>query len=88
MSRQRKAKLFTTPEMLEDCKKKPRQQAKKKKHQRNAEKIIDNDNVINIKNHEEQEDMEIIREKAGGCNIYHTLRKTYDNTKKETWLLH
>ena len=44
---------LTTPEMLEDCKKKQRHnQQKKKSYQRKV-------NVMNVKDHEEQEDMKI-----------------------------
>ena len=40
MSRQRKAKLFTTPEMLEDCNRKQRQQEKKKKKKGNIKGML------------------------------------------------
>ena len=43
-------------------------------------------NVMNVKDHEEQEDMQISeKEDDTACNIYLTLQKTY--TKKETWLI-
>ena len=48
--------VLTTPEMLEDYKKKPRHSKQKKKnYQRNVIKI--QVNVMNIKDHEKQEDM-------------------------------
>ena len=41
---------------------------------------------MNIKDGEEEQDMEISEKEDGtACNIYRTLWKT--NTKKETWLL-
>ena len=63
----KKGEVQTTPEMLEDWKKKPRHSKQKKKktkknYQRNVIKI--QVNVMNVKDHEEQEDMEI-SEKAG-----------------------
>ena len=42
--------------------------------------------MMNIKDDEEQEDMEISeKEDDTACNIYHTLWKTY--TKKKMWLI-
>ena len=41
---------------------------------------------MNVKDQEEQVDMEISEKKYDtACNIYHTLWKTY--TKKKTWLI-
>ena len=54
----KKGKVLTTPKMLEDYKNKIKtQQGKKKNYQRNVIKI--QVNVMNVKDHEEQEDKEI-----------------------------
>ena len=57
--------VLTTPEMLEDCKKKPRHsQRKKKSYQRKV-------NVMNVKDHEEQEDMEISQKVGWWHSLQH-----------------
>ena len=54
----KKGKVLTTPKMLKDYKNKTKtQQGKKKNYQRNVIKI--QVNVMNVKDHEEQEDKEI-----------------------------
>ena len=54
----KKGKVLTTPKMLEDYKNKIKtQQGKKKNYQRNVIKI--QVNVMNVKDHEEQEDKKI-----------------------------
>ena len=70
----KKGKNLTTPEMLEDFKKKPKQSKQKKKiYQRIVIKI--QVNVMNAKDREEQEDMGISeKEDDTACNIYHTVR--------------
>ena len=65
----KKGEVLTTPEMLEECKMKPRHRKKKQKqknpknYQRNVIKI--QVNKMNVKDNEEQEGMEV-SEKAGG----------------------
>ena len=72
---EKKGKVLTTPEMLKVCKKKSRQQAKKK-YERNVIKI--QVNVMNVKEYEKQEDME----KAGGRHSLQHLSYIAENLEQ------